>query len=272
MACSQRVVAANIRWTQPDARLVCALLRSLVFLTALTGCGQVERSQTPAPSTADAPAVQVGEIIAARDAGDYARAKRLLALALLQNPADARTKTLNEEFSRQVQPELRLRYAKKQSGAQRQAETDELLELSAADEYYFLLNLPCECYVYLFFVDSTGHWTALMPNTSFVPIRNPLPRGEYRIPGATRGSLQPTPYPGAEKLYAIVTGWRHEAFEDLASRLARPQSPNAVTDLAVDLLKRLRYEQQFKNEIPGFAFGSLALHNGSSPKPEAVSR
>jgi hypothetical protein len=82
--------------------------------------------------------------------------------------------------------------------------------------------------------------------------------------------LRPKPYPGAERLYAVVTSWRHTAFENLARRLHDARSSADVAASAVTLVNRLDYEQQFSDDIRGFAFGMLELHNESAPTVAAM--
>lgn len=216
--------------------------------------------------------VAAADVVAARDAGNYRQARELLARGLGNAPADQQLLALQATFSQRVEPQLRLRYVKRSATGPTWLTASGAPELGAADEYRFILNLPCHCYAYLFLVDSIGAWTAVLPNRAVLPMENPLRAGEYWLPGQASGGLHPVAYPGAERLYAVVTAWRHRVFEDFATRLAAPQTTQARRSLSDELLTRLRHEQQSKGVMPGFAIGSLELHNGSTPASNSGER
>jgi hypothetical protein len=193
----------------------------------------------------------VRAIVEARDAGQYEKALQLAADGAVHHPEMGQIQELKDQMERDFKPEFGLdcRPLGKPLFATAKEKDCELL--APEDEFFVDITLPNapelpeaqrRYYAYLFLVDSSGDWTALLPNRTNA---NPLPPDQYTVPAATdyKVKLHPSEKAGAEKLFLVVAWWRIPTLEKLAADL--------MTEPDVEMRRRLGDQVAARLQLEG---------------------
>jgi hypothetical protein len=103
---------------------------------------------------------------------------------------------------------------------------EEILVLTAADNYRLVLEPVGERHVYIYQLTSSGSLVQLVPNLAYSAVQNPLLPGPLTVLPAEPNWLYLDGSPGEERLYVVASSQPLPALDDLYAQYA--QEPDAV--------------------------------------------
>jgi hypothetical protein len=195
------------------------------------------------------------------DAGQYDQALQLAASLTAAHPNDQALRSLVDQLQRDFTPKFALRCIRADPATRRNAQQDKCEVLFPSDQFYIDVDLSAvrpSSYAYMFLVDSSGNWKALLPNSTY---HDPLLATTYKVPDdlGFRKKLQPSSTPGVEKVFLILAWWPIPAFEDLSARLTGETDLQGQRALGDQIFERIQLELQKPNSLTGLKVGTLSF-------------
>jgi hypothetical protein len=188
------------------------------------------------------------KVLAARAAGEYDRARRLLAAGLKRDPANRDLIRIQSELLDLLDVDFRMRVTSRAAKARASAGE---ATLGPADGYHFTVRPSAACYLYMFQLGDPAGARELFHGRA-------AGDGALRIPA--EGWLHLRPGSAGERVFLVAARWEIPALERLAAQANH-------RDGLKRLLERLSREDWSTDRLPGLVFGKIQLRNLDARAP-----